>query len=363
MKKFILLTIMSIAAGTLLAQTLPVCYGKGYTLSSTADAPATGATSYSWYEDGDLLDGENEASLIVAAGKTVGDYAYVRVAANEACPDGVPSNTFTVTVNPVPAIHTASQTVAQGTPISTIIYTASAGATISMTGSLPPGVNGTPSGASFTISGTPWASGTFGYALTSTTEEGCTSAVTAGTITVYMPSPPGNVPTTLCTACCHNGAAWVDCYVTTNAYPFDNNSTTITVNWMGGNTTYYSGAASDKDGRTNTAAITGSAGTSAVQLCKNLGCGWYLPAYEELQNMSARQHESYPSLNGFSGANLLATPTGYYWSSTEWYRNGGRYNTTDEGHKLNVPIVNTNGHISNVGKGNASYYVRCAWRP
>jgi hypothetical protein len=132
---------------------------------------------------------------------------------------------------------------------------------------------------------------------------------------------------------------------------------------MGGNTTYYSGASSDRNGRANTAAITGSTGTSAVQLCKNLGCGWYLPAYEELQNMSARQHEAYPSLNGLPGANLLATPTNYYWSSTEWYDNGGRYNTTDEGNKLNVPIVNTNGHMSNVGKGGASYYVRCAWRP
>jgi hypothetical protein len=152
--------------------------------------------NYSWYEDGDLLDGENASSLTIAAGKALGTYAYWRMAANEDCPDGVASNSFTVTVNPVPAIHTASQTVNQGTPISTILYIASAGAVISMTGSLPPGVTSAVNGSSYTISGTPSGTGTFGYALTSTLDD-CTSDVTAGTITVTcgggMTKPPGAV--------------------------------------------------------------------------------------------------------------------------------------------------------------------------
>jgi uncharacterized protein (TIGR02145 family) len=183
---------MSVAAGTvLLAQApadLSVCYGKGYTLNSTADAPPFGATSYSWYEDGDLLADKNEVSLSIPAGKPLGTYAYWRMAANDDCPEGIASNTFTVTVNPVPAIHTANQTVAQGMAISTIIYTASDGAVISLTGDLPPGVNGDVSGSSFIISGTTSGTGTFGYELISTLDD-CTSAVTAGTITVFPPPP------------------------------------------------------------------------------------------------------------------------------------------------------------------------------
>jgi hypothetical protein len=212
MKKLTLLTMMSIAAGTVAAQTMSVCYGNGYILNSKADAvAASGEVNYSWYEDGDLLDGENASSLTFAAGKALGTYAYWRMAAGEDCPDGVPSNIFTVTVNPVPAIHTASQTVNQGTPISTILYIASDGATISMTGSLPPGVTSAVNGSSYTISGTPTGTGTFGYALISTTEEGCASAVTAGTITVTcgggMTKPPGAVSEQMW---CYGTQTWSD---------------------------------------------------------------------------------------------------------------------------------------------------------
>jgi hypothetical protein len=214
MKKLLLtLTGVSTMMTALFAQAsvdLSVCYGKGYTLSSTAAAPPFGATSYSWYENSDLLADKNEVSLSIPAGKPLGDYAYVRVAANEACPDGIASNTVTVMVNPVPAIHTASQTVNQGTPISTIIYTASNGAVISMTGSLPPGVTGTPSGASFTISGTPSATGTFGYALVSTLDA-CTSTATAVTITVVcggdISTPAGAASTQMW---CFGTQTWSD---------------------------------------------------------------------------------------------------------------------------------------------------------
>jgi hypothetical protein len=102
----------------LFGQDLSVCYGKGYTLTSTADAPAIGATSYTWVEDGDLLTGENEASLTIVGGRTEGDYAYVRVAANAECPDGVASNTFTVRVYPAfspGSITTTSTTTAPDT--------------------------------------------------------------------------------------------------------------------------------------------------------------------------------------------------------------------------------------------------------
>jgi uncharacterized protein (TIGR02145 family) len=82
---------------TVFAQDLSVRASKGYTLKP--DAPAIGATSYTWYEDGNLLTGKNEASLTIEAEtKAAGTYAYWRVAANEDCPDGVASNTFIVRV-------------------------------------------------------------------------------------------------------------------------------------------------------------------------------------------------------------------------------------------------------------------------
>jgi hypothetical protein len=362
MKRF-LLTLAGISMMmTALAQapSLQVCMDRGYTLTSESEATGAAAGTYTWYEDGTPVDNSNTASLTIAAGtRAAGVYEYVRMAGSVECE--VSSNTFTVTVNPVPAIHTASQTVNQGTPISTILYTASAGATISMTGSLPPGVNGNASGASFIISGTPSATGTFGYELISTMA-GCTSTATAGTITVIA-GPPDNVLISFCTQCCWDGAAWVNCYVTTHAYPFNNASVNTTVTWMGGGTDYYPGASSDVNGRANTAAITGSTGTSAVQLCKDLGAGWYLPAYEELQNMSAGAHLSYLPYNGRPGANLLATPEDYYWSSTEWYNNGGRYTDNTEANKARVPIVHSVGHVSNQAKNGSNYYVRCAWRP
>jgi hypothetical protein len=105
MKKLLLtLTGVSTMITALFAQVpdLTVCEGKGYTLNSTAEAPPFGATSYTWYEDGEPLPDSNSASYTIQAGQAAGEYKYVRVASNAECPGGVPSNTFTVTVNPLP---------------------------------------------------------------------------------------------------------------------------------------------------------------------------------------------------------------------------------------------------------------------
>jgi hypothetical protein len=156
----------------------------------------------------------------------------------------------------------------------------------------------------------------------------------------------------------------VDCYVTTNAYPFNNNSTNTTVVWSGNSTTYYSGASgsgSDKNGRANTAAIS-SKGTSAVQICKDLGAGWYLPAYEELVNMGIKTH---PSLaNGRSGAGILTLGDGQHWSSTEVYNNGGRYGYDYTSFQPYAIVVYNDGDLFyNIKSASNATYVRCAWRP
>jgi hypothetical protein len=136
----------------------------------------------------------------------------------------------------------------------------------------------------------------------------------AGTYTLYVESagPPGTVSTTLCTQCCYDGSAWVDCYVTTN-------NVSSSTQWSG-YSTYYSGAVSDKNGRANFTAITASTSNykaaSAVGLCKALGTGWYLPAYEELRNMADGDDEKAPK-NGLPAPAILHPGGNYFWSSTD----------------------------------------------
>jgi hypothetical protein len=188
-----------------------------------------------------------------------------------------------------------------------------------------------------------------------------TVTITAGSLNqAVVVTQEAPLPTTLCAQCCWDGTAstWVDCYVTTNAYPFDNNTTNTQVVWSGNGVTYYDGARSDRNGRANTAAIS-STGMSAVQLCKDLGTGWYLPAYEELVNMSTGSSKL--PLNGLSGANLMTVPDDYYWSSSEYYDNGGRGSGSITAYQNGAVIVYTNGNLNGTGK-TSNHYVRCAWR-
>jgi len=99
----------------------------------------------------------------------------------------------TITVQPVPTISltsgagTNAQTVCISTAITNITYAIGGSATGATVGGLPTGVSGSYSGGVFTISGTPTASGTFGYTVT-TTGGTCTGATATGTITV-QPTP------------------------------------------------------------------------------------------------------------------------------------------------------------------------------
>jgi hypothetical protein len=275
------------------------------------------------------------------------------------------------TVNTVPTITrvtssgAASQSVYQNTAINAIIYRTSNTATISLTvdSFLPSGVvgtpSGTPTGASYTITGAPSVTGTFGYTVTASMG-GCTSTALSGIITSGV-RPPGTLSTTLCAQCCYNGSSWVDCSVTTNAYPFGNASSFTAVEWSGNGTYYYSGT-SDKNGRANAAVISSSTTTvNAVQLCKNLGSGWYLPAYEELLCITGGANPNYRPLNDLPGANLIPTEySQYHWSSTEYNGNGGRYSSTN--YMSSAVLSEGKGFLSYINK-TALYSARCVWRP
>jgi hypothetical protein len=72
--------------------------GKGYTLTSKADAEGAEPITYQWYENSSPI-GSGTAALAITAGQTVANnYTYVRVASNAECPDGIASNTYTVQV-------------------------------------------------------------------------------------------------------------------------------------------------------------------------------------------------------------------------------------------------------------------------
>jgi hypothetical protein len=164
---------------------------------------------------------------------------------------------------------------------------------------------------------------------------------------VRRTTPPGSTPNTLCSGCCYNGSSWVNCYVTIYAYPFNDNSSDVRIQWSGNGNTYYPGAYYSMDGRRNTAAIS-STGESAVQACKDLGNGWYLPAYEELANMIGTSCFD----NG---------PSSYYWSSTEYYGNDGRFSTNLTIERDDAVRINLSGTL-NDGNKTLIRYVRCAWQ-
>jgi hypothetical protein len=125
------------------------------------------------------------------------------------------NNVLAITVNPIPIITRsggdASQIVYQNTAITAMTYTASNAATIAMTGSFPEGVTGNASGSSYTISGMPSATGTFGYSLTAALGS-CTSTAVVGTLTVYNPNTPHAASTQTWT---YGTATWSDRIVAT----------------------------------------------------------------------------------------------------------------------------------------------------
>jgi gliding motility-associated-like protein len=96
--------------------------------------------------------------------------------------------TGSITVNPNAAITltsgaaTTTQSVCVSTPITTITYTISGGGTGATVTGLPAGVAGSFAGGTFTISGTPTATGTFNYTVNTTGS--CAQTSAAGTITV-----------------------------------------------------------------------------------------------------------------------------------------------------------------------------------
>jgi uncharacterized protein (TIGR02145 family) len=78
------------------AQGVEVCSGTPYTIASTVDA--SGASSYQWLENGQIISGASDATYEVPSTKEAGLYTYIRQAKSADCSEWQPSNEFTVTV-------------------------------------------------------------------------------------------------------------------------------------------------------------------------------------------------------------------------------------------------------------------------
>ena len=129
---------------------------------------------------------------------TAGTYNYT---VNSTGPCGTPSANGSITVNPDATINLSSpagtnlQELCVNATIAQIVYAIGGGGTGATVSGLPAGVTGSFSGGNFTILGTPTASGTFNYTVTTT---GTCAQVTAnGTLIVnalptasFVPSAP-----------------------------------------------------------------------------------------------------------------------------------------------------------------------------
>ena len=94
--KGLLLVALSVLIVNVFAQNADVCNGTTYTINSAMDA--SGASSYRWLENGQVIAGATAADYTVPSTKAVGIYTYIRQAQSTDCPDWQSSNEFTVTV-------------------------------------------------------------------------------------------------------------------------------------------------------------------------------------------------------------------------------------------------------------------------
>ena len=154
------------------------CVNSAITNITLATTGATGAT-FTGLPAGVIGSWAGNVATISGTPTVPGTFNYT-VTTTGGCPPATATGTITVVFNNTIAAGT-NQTACINSPI-TNISLATAGATGATFAGLPPGVTGSWSGNTVTISGTPTAAGTYNYTVTTT--GGCPPAGTTGTITV-----------------------------------------------------------------------------------------------------------------------------------------------------------------------------------
>jgi hypothetical protein len=173
----------------------------GVATSAVTFTGSPGTTSFNWSNNntGTGLAASGSGNIASFSPTGAGTSTITVTPSNGSC-NGTPQ-VFTITANPNHAITAAAnRTLCQSTAMSAINMTLGGGATGAniSAGALPAGVSLSVSGTTATISGTPTASGTFNFTVT-TSGNACTTASTSGTITVN-PTHTLTAPTsrTLC---------------------------------------------------------------------------------------------------------------------------------------------------------------------
>jgi uncharacterized protein (TIGR02145 family) len=230
----------------------------------------------------------------------------------------------TATRNEVPSVTLSSgsnnQSVNTGTAIGTIKYTASNATIIYQGGTLPTGVSSSVTGSTtLNIYGTPSATGTFGYTVSSSHTNGCVSSTTlAGTITVNM----GTYSTNGGPNTAYSTSMWV----------FDRLTWSDRVAVSACNKTSFT--ESDTDPQCRSYTVEGVlwyyynwSYTIANQgtICPS---PWRVPTSADLlvliyatTNMTLINEWGYSSYVTADGIDISNLNVGYFWSSTEGYEN------------------------------------------
>jgi uncharacterized protein (TIGR02145 family) len=94
--KWLLTVVLSSLTGATFAQYVDVNRGTEYTIASTVDA--SGASTYQWLENGQVIAGATATVYTVPDTKPAGVYRYIRQAKSEDCTEWQSSNEFTVSV-------------------------------------------------------------------------------------------------------------------------------------------------------------------------------------------------------------------------------------------------------------------------
>jgi uncharacterized protein (TIGR02145 family) len=93
---FLLSPFFLLSPGIAFAQYVDVNRGTEYVIASMVDA--SGASTYQWIENGQVISGATATAYTVPAGKPAGVYRYIRQAKSEDCLEWQSSNEFTVSV-------------------------------------------------------------------------------------------------------------------------------------------------------------------------------------------------------------------------------------------------------------------------
>ena len=263
----VLLTGASSPAVTSITSNTPICSGGSaiFTITGTANATLT-------YN----INGSGSATVVLNAAGTATvtvNPALANVTLN-AVSVGVPgcvaplAISRTVVVNTAASIvltsgaATSNQTICNNSVLTTIVYTIGNGGTGATVIGLPAGVTGTFSGTQFTISGTPTATGTFNYTVTTT--GGCGTASLGGTITVN----PGVTIALFSASATTNQAVCINTLITSIVYTIGGGATGATVMGLPAGL-----LASYTAGQFTIAGIPSASGTFNYTVTTTGGCG------------------------------------------------------------------------------------------